>query len=121
VKTDASERELQDGTLTLRVTEDRSRVTVKLLGELDMANAPTLETALEQVEAEPRPMRIDLSELEFIDSTGIALLVAAHHRLEGSDRLRLVPSRSSGVRRVLSLTGLDTELPFLSQNGEAAP
>lgn len=104
---------MRDGTLTIRVRDDGSRCTVALVGELDLANTAALSAALEQAASEgDLLLTIDLSELEFIDSTGIALLVATHRRLEGSDRLTLVPSRKDAVRRVLALTGLDAELPF---------
>lgn len=114
MKMDVINREVQDGTLTLRVAEKGSACTLVLAGELDLANAKSLAAALEQAEsAGDGPLTIDLSELEFIDSTGIAVLVAAYRRLDGSARLCLIPSRASAVRRVMSLTGLDTELPFL--------
>lgn len=113
METSASERKLQNGTLALTVTEHDSACVLSLVGELDLANAETLASELERAEsAGDRPVTIDMSELEFIDSTGIATLVAAYHRLDGSARLHLVPSRAAAVRRVMSLTGLDAELPF---------
>jgi anti-sigma B factor antagonist len=109
---------MQDGTLTVRVSESDSGCTLALVGELDLANAATLKAALERTEsASSGTLQIDLSELAFIDSTGIALLVATHRRLLGSDRLRIVPSRTNAVRRVMALTGLDAELPFAADNG----
>jgi anti-anti-sigma factor len=115
VKTNASKRKTQDGTLTLTVIDEDSTRTVALAGELDLANAETLASELERAEsASDGMLTIDLSELEFIDSTGIAILVATYRRLEGGERLCLVPSKARAVRRVMSLTGLDTELPFHS-------
>jgi anti-anti-sigma factor len=112
---DASGREVRDGTLTIRIESGDAGCTLALLGELDMANAATLEAELGQAEeAGTAPITVDLRELEFIDSTGIAVLVAAHRRLNGGgDRIRLVHSRASGVRRVMDVTGLDRELPFV--------
>jgi anti-sigma B factor antagonist len=113
VETNATQREIRDGTLTIRVTNDGSRCTVALVGELDLANTATLSAALDRAASDGEPsLTIDLSELAFIDSTGIALLVATHRQLEGSNRLSLIPSRTSAVRRVMALTGLDAELPF---------
>lgn len=114
MKTSSGQGELRDGTLTIRMREKGPGCVLSLEGELDMANAGTLELALERAEARGSdPVRIDLSELDFIDSAGIALLVAVHHRLTESERLSLVPSRAPGVRRVMALTGLDSELPFV--------
>ncbi len=118
MKTNSSQREMRDGTLTVRLAENNSRWTLELVGELDLANARTLSKAFDQAEASGSSVRIDLTELEFIDSTGIALLVAIHRKL-GDDRLSLQPSRTNAVRRVLALTGLDAALPFIAPDGDA--
>jgi anti-sigma B factor antagonist len=115
VETQAREREVQDGTLTLRVSEESSMCTLALAGELDLANAARVSAELERLETSGVPVRIDLSELEFIDSTGIAILVAAHKRLE--NRLQVVPSPAPVVRRVLDITGLGAKLPIAPLDG----
>jgi anti-anti-sigma factor len=109
---ETSPPEIQDGTLSIRVLEGDSVRTLALAGELDLANAGTLAAQLEQTT--DGELVLDLSELEFIDSTGIALLVAAHRRLNSGDsvRFRLIGSESLAVQRVMTLTGLDAELPF---------
>lgn len=116
MKADRSEREVRSDLLTVRVGKAESSCTVSLAGELDMASAAALSGELERVEAEgPARITIDLSRLEFIDSTGIAVLVAAHHRLNGeAERLRLVRSGASAVQRVMEVTGLEEELPFVN-------
>lgn len=105
-----SEREIRDGTLTLKAREGDSGCTLALAGELDLANAESLSGELAKLETSEAPLEIDLSKLEFIDSTGIAILVGAYQRL--GERLRLVPSTAPDVQRVMSLTGLDAALPF---------
>ncbi len=112
-------REVRDGMLSVSVSDAGPDVTLAVAGEMDMANASTLAIELERVEAEgAESITIDMSALEFIDSTGIALLVAAHQRLNSdATRLRLVPSRASGVQRVMDVTGLAKELPFVSEAG----
>lgn len=111
-------REVRDGTLTLRVNNEGPARTLALVGELDMANAATLATELEDLEAAAgnEPITIDMSGLEFIDSTGIAVLVAAYRRAngEGESRLRFIRSRATGVQRVMDVTGLEKELPFVA-------
>jgi anti-sigma B factor antagonist len=117
VKADGSNREVRDGTLTVRVSADGPSRIVAVLGELDMANTATLSVELQRAEDEdPATVTVDMTELEFIDSTGIAVLVAAHRRLNrgGKERLRLVRSRSTGVQRVMAVTGLDRALPFVA-------
>lgn len=112
-----SHRELSDGTLAIKILRDGTGQTLSLVGELDLANAETFVTALEAAESESAAVTIDMTALEFIDSTGIAVLVAAHRRLnEDGDaiRLRLVSSKATAVQRVMSLTGLDETMPFVA-------
>jgi anti-sigma B factor antagonist len=112
-------REVRDGMLTLRISVDAAAKTLALVGELDMANAATLAGELEKLEAGTEPITIDMRELEFIDSTGIAVLVAAYRRAkgegegEGEGRLRFIRSEATGVQRVMDVTGLEKELPFV--------
>lgn len=110
-------REVRDGMLTLRVSIDARAQTLALVGELDMANASTLASELETLDAQTdgEAITIDMRELEFIDSTGIAILVAAHRRAngEGESRLRFIRSQATGVQRVMEVTGLEKELPFV--------
>jgi anti-sigma B factor antagonist len=115
-ETKEGSREVRDGMLTLRISIEAQ--TLALVGELDMANASTLSSELETLEvgAVTGPITIDMRELEFIDSTGIAVLVAAHRRANAGDetRLRFIRSQATGVQRVMAVTGLDKELPFAS-------
>jgi anti-anti-sigma factor len=108
------ERDVADGTLTVRSGLDGGTQVISFSGELDLANAGIVEAelaaALATVDAQ---VVVDLSELEFIDSTGIALLVAALRRCDEGRALRFVPSRHPAVNRVLTLTGVAARLPLL--------
>lgn len=111
-------RKVRDGTLVLDIEGSASTWTISVAGELDMANAASLATELKRAEqGGAETIVIDMRDLEFIDSTGIAVLVAAHRRLNlnaRTERVLLVRSKASGVRRVMDLTGLDDELPFVA-------
>ncbi len=80
-------------------------------GELDLASSPTLEQALEAVKPSASGFLIlDLSQLEFMDSTGLSVLVTAHRRAqEAGWRFALVKG-SPQVQRLLSLTGIDERM-----------
>jgi anti-anti-sigma factor len=108
---EASPPEIQDGSLSIRILEEDSVCTLALAGELDLANAATLAAQLDERSA--GELVLDMSELEFIDSTGIALLVATHRRLNGNGAVRfsLIGSENPAVQRVMALTGLESELP----------
>lgn len=64
-------------------------------------------------------MVVDLAKLEFLDSTGIALLVAAL-KGQSAQRLSFLPSESSDVARLLALTGLDRRLGFAGNGRHAS-
>ena len=117
----AEQREIRDGTLAIRRESDAATSTLILSGELDLANAKTLSAELAAAEAEGLAITLDMRGLEFIDSTGIAVLVTAHNRLNGgSDRLSLIRSDALAVARVMEMTGLDSRLPFVAGPGEPA-
>jgi anti-sigma B factor antagonist len=107
-------REISDGALVLRTERDGKRHRISLSGELDLANSATVETELETVLADGEcELVVDMRELEFIDSTGIALLVATLGRDDPErPRVRFVPSAHTAVTRVLDLTGLGERLPL---------
>lgn len=94
-------------------------------GELDMHTAPRLEQELERILADPGALvAIDLCECEFIDSTGIALIVRAWQRLdrdaggEGEGRLVLC-SQNHQVQRLLKITGIETSISMHEQRQAA--
>jgi anti-sigma B factor antagonist len=109
----SEQRDIADGTLVVRTVKDGEAHTISLCGELDLANAGTAETALQASLAEGASrVVIDMRELEFIDSTGIALLVAALANNDGEEKVRFIPSPAPAVTRVLELTGLAERLPL---------
>ncbi len=109
----SEQREIADGTLVVRSQENDGSLVVAFAGELDLANAGTAESALEDSLANATiPVVVDMRELEFIDSTGIALLVSTLNRNDGENRISFIPSDFAAVARVLELTGLAERLPL---------
>src|ERR1700710_829059 len=88
---------------------------VELLGELDIAGAPILEKELLAVEAtDAEAIVIDLSSLEFIDSTGIRMLLMASDRCSDGRRLTILRGPKQ-VHRVFEITDLVNRLPFADE------
>jgi stage II sporulation protein AA (anti-sigma F factor antagonist) len=80
-------------------------------GELDMNTATDLERELEgPLGAARSPLLIDLSACEFIDSTGIALIVRSWQALDGDGQFALC-GVGNQVKRVLDITGLEETIP----------
>lgn len=104
--------------------DDGVRV-IAVRGELDLSTASDLESPLDEAVASgDASVLIDLTECEFIDSTGIALIVRAWQRLdqaadgEGSGRV-VICSDNDQVRRVLEITGLELSIPIHGTRDEA--
>ncbi len=104
--------EVADGTLLVRTEREGDTEVIALCGELDLANASTAEAALQGPLAAGRSVIVDMRELEFIDSTGIAILVASLNGDDGASRIRFIPSSAPAVSRVLELTGLAERMPL---------
>ena len=102
------------GLLSVGVVRDDHRLAIIPTGELDMSTAAKLEEAVRAAEAtDAKRIVVDLSEVTFMDSTGLKLLLEASARARAnSNRLRLIrgPRR---VQRVFELTKTEEILPFL--------
>ncbi len=97
--------------ITVQVTTAGGRAVVAAFGEIDMASAPTLKAAIEQViQNGTRQLIVDLEGVRFLDSSALNLLVAVRKRL-GPGCLGVVASQRN-VRRIFALTGIDTLIPM---------
>jgi anti-anti-sigma factor len=106
-------------TLTVHV-EDRAPGTtiVSLAGELDLSTVPRLEDALlEQIEQRAAVM-LDLSQLSFIDSSGIGVLMRARQIANGTP-ISLVIAPGSQVERIFEVAGVAQALSVFSDRTSA--
>jgi len=58
-------------------TREKSWISLKLTGELDLSTVPELQRHLETIRRGSAAIELDLSEIEFIDSSGMAFLIRA--------------------------------------------
>jgi anti-sigma B factor antagonist len=95
---------VQQGTLCL----------IRVHGEIDLSNAHEVSSAIGMVMGqEARRLVVDLSDITYLDSAGVALLLRLAERLRARRRqLHLVVPRRSPVRRVLQFTGLPRVIPL---------
>ncbi len=102
-------------------SEDETALVV-VSGELDLASGPALEQELTGALASPaRVVIVDLRALEFIDSTGISILIKAHQRAQANRRRFVVVKGPSQVQRLLGLTGLEERLTLVDSPEELLP
>ncbi len=108
---DRAARTSKLGSLMVRSAQQDHVHVIELIGELDLDGAPRLEEELRSAEAsDATSIVVDLGQLEFIDSTGLRLLVMAAERApEGRFSLLRGPKQ---VHRVFEITDMADRLPF---------
>jgi anti-sigma B factor antagonist len=103
------------------VRETRQDGTHRLtpIGELDLVTTPILERAFDAVlrDDDAEMIVVDLTELSFMDSTGIHLLLRMQAACEDGDRLRVI-NGSRPVQRILDVTGVRALLPVISRDDD---
>ena len=86
-------------------------VVVTVRGHLDLDSAPVLTTTLDQVLDRPVPrVVVDLSGVEFCDSTGLSAFVVGHNRAPGSGGWVRLAAPSAWLSRLLDTVGLSDRL-----------
>jgi anti-sigma B factor antagonist len=98
--------------------EGAGTVVVSVAGEVDLATAPQLEQSLGEVleQSDTREVRVDMSAVEFMDSAGLRVLIAALGRATESNRTLTLQSPSDRVHRLIEIAGL-AELFGVAGNG----
>lgn len=94
---------------------------LRLHGELDAATAPLLEAGIGEAAARGvAEVIVDCSELAFIDSSGLSVLVANHKRLEDAGCCLVVESAPPGARRLFEIAGIDRVLTIRDGGGPSS-
>ena len=105
-----------NGSPALRASVSRSgaRVVVSLAGELDLATGDQLRSRLTTViEGDPPPEQLvlDVEGLDFVDASGISVLLGAQRSLSARGGQILLRSPSRLVQRVVKVLELEHVLP----------
>src|SRR5215208_1327431 len=105
-------RSVADLELESRESDDGALVVVR--GEVDMATAPELRDALfALVDGGASRISLDCRGLDFLDSSGIGVLIAVRKRL-GDDGSLTLEAPPAHVRKVLELTGVSEHVTITS-------
>jgi anti-sigma B factor antagonist len=112
---------MSDIDLTVRSSVVGGWTVLSVEGEVDLYTAPAVrEAAIGAMEAGADHLLLDLTEVPFMDSSGLGVIVACLKRLRelGGD-LAVVSPPSSPPTKLLSLTGLDHAIPTHATVDEA--
>jgi anti-anti-sigma factor len=97
-------------------SEERGQVVlVTLRGELDLLSTGELEPELERLADEPGVdvVALDLRDLEFLDSSGLRLVVLVERRLKEAGRRLVLVRGPQPVQRVFEITRMTDRLEFV--------
>ena len=100
----ATQAPIDEPPLTVQQTVVDGRARVVVRGELDAFTAPNLLAGIDQADGDP--VELDLAGVSFIDSSGLASVIAGHQRLDQQDRRLVIVERSDIVQRLLELSGV---------------
>ena len=106
---DGSREVAASPTLTLKEVRQGSESLVSLRGELDLSSAPPLRDLFSRVLDDDRLHRlvVDLSDLIYLDSTGLSVFVTAHKRASASGVEFRLANPNPSVGQLFKVTALD--------------
>lgn len=101
--------------LGIDVSHDGGNVVIALRGELDLASAPAFSAQFDDVCSDTSAVIVvDLSELDFMDSTGLRSILLAHERCNQQGRRFAVVPGGRQVARLLEIARVEDHLEVIS-------
>jgi len=94
------------GDFVAEVTRQDGRAVVSVRGEIDLSTADQFRAAIEVAMDGCGCLEVDLSGTTFMDSSGLAVLVAAHQRLGQAQEALVVRDPSITIRKMLQISGV---------------
>jgi anti-sigma B factor antagonist len=105
--------------LRIDVLRERNGVVLGLHGELDLVGAPLLQAEIENPEIDGTAMVVlDLQDLQFIDSAGLRVILAAHERSQQRGQAFALTRGSQQVQRLLAIAGVNEHLRIVESADE---
>jgi anti-anti-sigma factor len=105
--------------LRIDVRRERDRVVLELHGELDLLGAPMLQGEIEKVEQDaPGIVVLDLEDLQFVDSAGLRVILAAHERLHEHGQELALTRGTEQVQRLFTIAGVSEHLRIILSSDE---
>jgi anti-sigma B factor antagonist len=109
------------GALRVRRDDEDGRVLLTFAGDLDLSTLPDAEREVRAAEAAaPAVLVVDLSELDFIDSSGVRLVLQAQARARESGRRLAIALGSGRSLRLFEVLGLVDRLDVVAGRDDGA-
>lgn len=100
-------------TLTIELRQEQGHTIVTPAGEIDISTVTRLRERLFEAAASGQPLVVDLDQVTFIDSVGLATLVGAAKRAAAHGSGLQVACTRPRILELLGLIGLDRQLPLV--------
>jgi anti-sigma B factor antagonist len=97
----------------VEVSEPGDMLVLRICGELDVQTRDSIEPAVIAAIASSESVIIDLGQLTFCDSHGIAMFIAAHEKAATDGTAFTIRGLSPTVKRLFVITGLDTVIDLV--------
>jgi anti-anti-sigma factor len=105
--------------LRIDVRDAPDRVVLELHGELDLLGAPSLQEKIDDVQAgAPRILVLDLEDLQFVDSAGLRVILAAHEHSQQRGRGLALTRGTEQVQRLFTIAGVSEHLRIIASADE---
>ena len=98
--------------LTIEVRHEQGYAIVAAAGEIDISTVTRLRDRLFDMAASGAPLVVDLDQVSFIDSVGLATLVGTANRAAAHGGSLQVACARPKIRKLFRLTGLDRRIPL---------
>ena len=106
--------------LEIVLSRETEGCVVTLRGEVDVYTAPALRNRLvEAVESECGVIIVDMTGVDFIDSSGLGVLVSALKRVREHDAIMRIVCSKESILKIFKITGLDRVFPISATLAEA--
>jgi anti-sigma B factor antagonist len=106
----------------LSIACEEGEQVVKIKGEIDLGSAPKVYSLLWQAAKEgSSPLIINLEEVEFMDSSGLQVLLRLREKLQSKSKgiSILLVNPKPQIRKLFQLTGFDKLFSFFTDNQQA--
>lgn len=105
---------MSDASSRLTITSHDDGSTLVLEGEIDAHTAPELAARLDVLPEGTGDVTVDMSAVDFIDSSGLRVVIDVHQRATDAGRRLVLRSPSSAVARLLEIAGLTDHLHVIA-------
>lgn len=105
--------------LRIDVRSESDRIVLGLHGELDLLGAPLLQKEIESAEVAAQGIVVlDLEDLQFIDSAGLRVILAAHEHARQNGQELALTRGTEQVQRLFTIAGVTEHLRIIASADE---